>query len=120
METTTTMMRMAAPKTHGRYRRLQCDAGVLSATINSEDLHAQGRERKLGAQLSGRVPQIQCRIHFDDVERAQTARFGDQLHQQMCFAIVQPALDRRAYAGCDRGVADVEVKRNMDTCSAGR
>ena len=39
---------------------------------------------------------------------------GNHLHQQVRLAIVEPPLDRRAHAGRDGRVADVEIERHVD------
>ena len=57
-------------------------------------------------------------IDLDEVQRAQQARVGDHLHHHVRLAVVEPALDRRADAGRDRRIADVEIERDVDAAGA--
>lgn len=52
-------------------------------------------------------------VDLDQVQRPQTAGVGDQLHQQVRFAVVQPAAYRGAHTGRNRRVADIEVERDV-------
>ena len=45
-------------------------------------------------------------------------RIGDQLHQRVGLAVVQPTLHRRAHAGRDRRIADVQIERHVDAAGA--
>ena len=66
------------------------------------------------------VADVQRRVDFDQVEREQPSRVGDDFHQHVRLAVVEAALDRRADAGRDDRVARVEVERDVDAAGAGR
>ena len=72
------------------------------------------RQRQLRAENRGLILDVENRIDLDEIEADQPARVGDHLHHHVRFAVVEAALDRRADAGRDRRVADVEIERHVD------
>ena len=61
---------------------------------------------------------VERRVHLDEVERAEEGRVGNHFHHHVRFAVVEAALDRRADAGRDRRIADVEIERHVDAGGA--
>src|SRR5262249_49760378 len=89
-----------------------------SAPRASDDLLAERRRGEFPAEDRRRVAGVENRVHFDDVQRAEAARVGDHLHHHVRLAVVEASLDRRAHAGRNRRIADVEIEGQMDAARA--
>lgn len=88
-------------------------ASNYSIRIALQDLLTERRERQLDTELCRHVVRVENWVDLDQVQRPQTAGVGDQLHQHVRFAIVQPPAHGGAHSRRNRRVADIEVERDV-------
>ena len=81
---------------------------------SSDDALAERRADQLDGQLAGHVLAVEDRVHLDDLERADRAGLGEQLHREVRLAVGDAAAHRRADAGRPERVHHVHVERDVD------
>ena len=91
----------------------------MRAPLVLQNLLAQRRQRQLGSELGGGIADVESGVHFDEIERDQAIRIGDELHQRMGLAVIQSALHGRSHARRKGRIADVEIERHMKTAGGG-
>src|ERR1044071_2989963 len=114
------MLKLARPG--GPRLRFKISASTFSIQNSefniSNDFLPKRRRGEFGAENGGHVAIVEDRIDLDQIERTEQTRIRGDLHQHVGLSVVQPALDRRANARRDRGIADVQVERQMHSSSA--
>src|SRR5690606_10343383 len=82
------------------------------------DALPDGGEDQVDGEDGGGVLAVEDRVHLDHVEADHPPGLREQLHHQVAFADGEPAGDRGADAGGERGVHHVEVEARVDAFRA--
>src|SRR5712691_891307 len=108
----TTPMRLPVERSWSAARSISAIEVMISRLILDDFLSKSGLNKFYG-KFCRFVVLVEDGIYLDQFQRRQLLRFGQQLHNQMCFPIIEAAFHRCPDTGCVHRINAVKIKTNM-------